>query len=276
MSANPNLQRTSEWGAFRGFPNLLSKENGAWWRTRRWWLNTLLWTGLLVGLTALILFGPQETPTQADEVGSAGAGGAIANVLSLGSSIFFEFGIPMLAIWTVILTQDLVIGEKQSGVTEWLLSKPVVRRSYLLAKLAANALPVVVLMVGLPSALAYGLLSLRMGEPFPLAPYLSAVGIMAIHTLFYLTLTLMLGTMFNNRSPLLGITVGSILGGGILGGLVKPLFYVMPWMLPKMAWLTVTGQIIPDGLRTAAMLATVLWSIVFIFMALAKLEKTEF
>jgi ABC-type transport system involved in multi-copper enzyme maturation permease subunit len=182
----------------------------------------------------------------------------------------------MLAIWTVILAQDLIIGEKQSGVTEWLLSKPVVRRSYLLAKLAATTLPVVVLMVGLPAALAYGLLSLRLGAAFPLAPYLSAVGIMTVHTLFYLTLTLMLGTMFTNRSPLLGITLGSILGGGIIGGLVKPLFYVMPWMLPKMAWLTVTGQSIPADLSTAPLVATVLWSVVFIFMALAKFEKTEF
>jgi ABC-2 type transport system permease protein len=276
MSANLNLQKTSEWGALRGFPNLFSKESGAWWRTPRWWLNTLLWTGLLCGLTAFILFGPQPAPTKASEAGSTDAGGSVANVLLLGSSIFFEFGLPMLAIGTVVLAQDLIIGEKQSGVTEWLLSKPVVRRSYLLAKAAANALPVVVLMVGLPSALAYGLLSLRLGAPFPVAPFMSAVGIMTAHTLFYLTLTLMLGTVCNSRSPILGIAIGSILGGTILGGLVQPLFYVTPWILPKMAWLTVTGQNLPIEMRTAALVATVLWSVVFIVIALAKFEKTEF
>jgi ABC-2 type transport system permease protein len=235
MSINLRLQKADEWRPLRGFLNLFSKENEAWWRTQRWWLNALLWTVLLCGLTAFILFGSQEAPTPATEAGSPEAAGSAANVLSLGSSIFFEFGLPMLAIWTVILAQDLILGEKQSGVTEWLLSKPVVRRSYLLAKLTANGLPVVVLMVGLPSAVAYGLLSLRLGALFPVAPFLSAVGIMIAHTLFYLTLTLLLGTVFNSRGPILGIALGSILGGSIVGSFVKPLFYVMPWMLPKMA-----------------------------------------
>jgi hypothetical protein len=77
MSTNLRLQTTNEWGALRGLPNLFSKENGAWWRTRRWWLNTLLWTGLLCGLTTFILFGPQEMPTQADEAVGAEAGGRL-------------------------------------------------------------------------------------------------------------------------------------------------------------------------------------------------------
>jgi len=190
-------------------------------------------------------------------------------------NVFFEFGVSILAIWTVILSQDLIIGEKQSGVAEWLLSKPVMRRSYVLAKLAANALPVLVLLVGLPSVLAYGMLSLRMGAPFPVGSFLSAVGIMTAHTLFYLTLTLMLGTIFNNRSPILGIALASVLGGGMLGGFIKPLFYVTPWVLPKVAWLTSTGQAIPAELRMASLVATGLWSVVFIFIALAKLEKME-
>ncbi len=277
MAANLELQRVNEWGGLRGFANLFHKENRAWWGTRRWWINALLWTVLLGGLTAFILFGPKEEATQATEAGIAQAGGVIAYVLSLGLSIFFEFGIPMLAIWTVVLSQDLIIGEKQSGVVEWLLSKPVVRRSYVLAKLAANALPVLVLLVGLPSVMVYSMLSLRIGVPFPFAPFLSAVGIMTIHTLFYLTLTLMLGTIFNNRGPILGIALGSVLGGGILGGFIKPLFYVTPWVLPKVAWLTATGQAmaIPAEIRIASLVATVLWSVVFIFVALAKFEKME-
>ncbi|NOR83840.1 MAG: ABC transporter permease subunit, partial [Ardenticatenales bacterium] len=170
---------------------------------------------------------------------------------------------------------DLIIGEKQSGVAEWLLSKPVTRRAYVLAKVAANALGVFALLVGLPSAVVYGMLSLRMGTLFPLAPFLSAVGIMTIHTLFYLTLTLMLGTIFNNRGPILGIAVGSVLGGGMLGGFIKPLLYVTPWMLPKVALMTATGQAIPTEMGIAPLVATALWSVVFIFVAFAKFEKME-
>ena len=276
MSANLNLQKVNEWERLRGFSNLFRKENRAWWGTRRWWINTLLWTTLLCGLTAILLFAPSEEANEASAAEIAQAGGLTAYILSLGISVFFEFGGPMLAIGTVILAQDLIIGEKQSGVAEWLLSKPVVRRSYVLAKLAANALSVLVLLVGLPSALLYGMLSLRIGALYPLVPFLSAIGIMAVHTLLYLTLTLMLGTIFNNRAPILGIALGSVLGGGLLGGFIKPLFYVTPWMLPKFAWLTATGQAISADMGIASLVATVLWIVAFVFMALAKFEEMEF
>jgi ABC-2 type transport system permease protein len=275
MSANLDLQKVNEWEGLRGFSNLFHKENGVWWGTRRWWINTLLWTVLLCGLMAIMLFVPNEEVYEASKAEIAQAGGLTAYILSLGLNVFFEFGVSILAIWTVILSHDLIIGEKQSGVAEWLLSKPVMRRSYVLAKLAANALPMLFLLVGLPSLLAYGMLSLRMGAPFPVGPFLSAVGIMTAHTLFYLTLTLMLGTIFNNRGPILGIALASVLGGGMLGGFIKPLFYVTPWVLPKIAWLTSTGQTIPAELRIASLVATSLWSVVFIFVALAKFEKME-
>lgn len=275
MAANLELQRVNEWGGLRGFSNLFRKENRAWWGTRRWWINALLWTGLLCGLTAIMLFVPSEEVSQATEAEITQAGGLIAYILLLGLNVFFQFGVPVLAIGTVILAQDLIIGEKQSGVAEWLLSKPVTRRAYVLAKVAANALGVFALLVGLPSVVAYGMLSLRMGTPFPLAPFLSAVGIITVHTLFYLTLTLMLGTIFNNRGPILGIALGSVLGGGMLGSLIKPLFYVTPWMLPKVALLTATGQAIPAEMGIASLVATALWSVVFIFVAFAKFEKME-
>ena len=275
MAANLELERVKERNGLRGFSNLFRKENRAWWGTRRWWINALLWTVLLGGLTAIMLFASGEEISEATEAEITQAGGLLAYILSLGLNVFFQFGIPVLAIGTVILAQDLIIGEKQSGVAEWLLSKPVTRRAYVLAKVAANALAVFALLVGLPSVVAYGLLSLRMGAPFPLMPFLSAVGIMAVHTLFYLTLTLMLGTIFNNRGPILGIALASVLGGGMLGGLIKPLFYVTPWMLPKVAVLTATGQAITAEMGIASLVATALWSVVFIFVAFTKFEKME-
>lgn len=276
MTANLELLRVNEGKGMRGFANLYRKENQAWWGTRRWWINALLWTVLLCGLAAIMLFAPNEEAKNATEAEIAQAGGLVAYLLSLGLSVFFEFGGPMLAIGTIVLTQDLIIGEKQSGLAEWLLSKPVTRRAYVLAKVVANAPPLLLLLVGLPSALLYGMLSLRIDALYPLVPFLSAVGIITIHTLFYLTLSLMLGIVFSNRGPILGIALASILGGGILGGFIKPLFYVTPWMLPKVAWLTATGQVIPADMGIAPLAVTVMWIVVFIFVALAKFEKMEF
>ena len=275
MIANLELERVNEWSGLRGFANLYRKEHRAWWGTRRWWINALLWTVLLCGLTAIMLFGPNEEVAEATQAEITQAGGAVAYTLMVGLEIFFVFGVPVLAIGTIILAQDLIIGERQSGMAEWLLSKPVTRRAYVLAKVAANALGVFALLVGLPSVIVYGILSLRLGTLYPLLPFLSAVGIMTVHTLFYLTMTLMLGTIFNNRGPILGIALGSVLGGGMLGNLIPPLLYVTPWMLPKLAWSTATGQAIPVEMGIASLVATTLWSVAFIWVALAKFEKIE-
>jgi ABC-2 type transport system permease protein len=276
MTANLDLLRVKERKGIRGFANLYRKENQAWWGTHRWWINALLWTVLLCGLAAIMLFAPNEEAKNATEAEITQAGGLVAYILSLGLSVFFEFGGPMLAIGTIVLAQDLIIGEKQSGQAEWLLSKPVTRRAYVLAKVVANTLPLLLLLVGLPSALVYGLLSLRIDALYPLLPFLSAVGIITMHTLFYLTLTLMLGIVFSTRGPILGIGLASILGGGILGGFIKPLFYVTPWMLPKVAWLTATGQAVPAEMGIAPLVATALWIVAFIVVALVRFEKMEF
>ena len=276
MSANIELLRVNENKGIRGFANLYRKENQVWWGTHRWWINALLWTLLLCGLAAIMLFAPNEEAKNATEFEITQAGGLVAYILSLGLSVFFEFGAPMLAIGTIVLTQDLIIGEKQSGLAEWLLSKPVTRRAYVLAKVIANAPPLLLLLVVLPSALLYGMLSLRIDALYPVVPFLSAVGIITMHTLFYFTLTIMLGIVFSNRSPILAIGLASILGGGILGGFFQPLFYVTPWMMPKIAWLTATGQAIPPEMGIAPLAVTAVWIVAFIFVALAKFEKMEF
>ncbi len=276
MFANIELQKTKERAGLRGFSNLFHKENRSWWGTRRWWINALLWTVLLGGLTAIMLFAPNEEVLQASEAEIAQAGGVLGYTLWVGLNVFFQFGISVLAIGTIILSQDLIIGERQDGVAAWLLSKPVTRRAYVLAKLVAHALPILALLIVLPSVVVYSLLSLRLGAPFSPMQFLSGVGIMTAHTLFYFTLTLMLGTLFNSRGPILGIALGSVLGGGLLGGLIPALFYVTPWKLADIAWATATGQVVPTALAIASLTATVLWSVLFVFVALVKFERLEY
>jgi ABC-2 type transport system permease protein len=275
MAANIEFVRVKELDGLRGFSNLLRKENRAWWGTRRWCINALLWPVMICGLLANMLFVP-TVANLATEADIASAGGVTAYVVLMGLSVFFEFGTTVLGIGAVVLLQDAIISEKQSGAAEWLLAKPVARRAYVLAKVVANALAMLALMVGLPASIGYGMLSIRSGELFPVLPFLSAVGMMAVHAFFYLTLTLMLGTLFNNRGPVLGIALGSVLGGSFLGGLFKPLLYVTPWMLPKVASMIAAGQAVPPELGIAPLVATLLWSMIFVFVALAKFERTEF
>ena len=50
MSANSTFQVVNEHGWRRGFANMLRKENRDWWRTRRWWINILIWLVLINGV----------------------------------------------------------------------------------------------------------------------------------------------------------------------------------------------------------------------------------
>lgn len=276
MAANTELRRAIEWTWLRGFANLSRKESQAWWGTRRWWINALLWTGMLGGLVGLMLFMLPPVAVATGDPNVEAAGGPLAFGLEMGRTAYFELGTLAIAIGVIILCQDLIVDEKQTGLTEWLLAKPVQRRAYVLAKLGASLVAAILLLIALPSAAAYGLFSLRAGELFPLQPFLAGVGIVAVHSLFYLTLTLMLGAFFASRPPILGIALGVLLGGSMLAGLLKPLLYVTPWMLAKMAALVAGSQPVPNGLLWPPVAATLLWCLVFVILALAKFEKTEF
>ena len=146
----------------------------------------------------------------------------------------------------------------------------------MLGKLVASLIAVLVLLVTMPALLTYLLMSARMGMFFSPTAFLGGVGIMTIHTIFYLTLTIMLGTLFESRIPILGIALGMVMGGSLIGGIIQPLMYVMPWTLGKIASLIADGQTIPNGILWPPLIASLLWSVVFTLIALAKFEKKEF
>ena len=276
MTSNTQLIRVEEWRPLRGFTTLLQKENRAWWGTRLWLANALLWTSVLGGLVAVMLYllPPVAELTSDPEV--AAAGGPLAFGLQMGRNVFFEMGSMVLAIGVIVLMQDAILGEKQSGVAEWLLAKPVARRSYILAKLAAALLAVLALLIALPALATYVLYALRLGAPQPLAPFLAGVGIMTVHTLFYLALVVLLGALFDVRPLILGISLGVLLAGTLLAGLIKPLLYVTPWILPKAASLAAAGQPVPPELLWPPLISTGLWCVIFVLAALAVFDRTEF
>jgi len=275
MSANIEFQRVQEWTWLRGLANLFRKETQAWWRTRRWLMNTLLWSGILGGLTGYILFVPTMLSLVSPEEISQ-AGGVTAYLTLQGLGILFELGAQLLSLGAVVLCMDAIIEEKRNGVSEWLLSKPVMRRAYVLAKLFANLLHILLFLVVLPSGLVYVLVTLRTGSLFAPLPFLTGVAILALHVFFYVALTILLGVTFNSRAPVLGIAFGSLLGGGMIGGFVQPLLYITPWMLSKVSTTIASSQQLPADMVWSPIGFTALWCLLFILAAVYRFEREEF
>jgi ABC-type transport system involved in multi-copper enzyme maturation permease subunit len=210
-----------------GFANLFAKENHAWWGTRRWLVQAILWTLIVNGITAVVLFALPAMLQMSGEPGEAESFDAVAQ--SVGA--LFQIGTVALALGAILLAQDRILGERQSGATEWILSKPVSRAAYFLSKLAADAIGVLIILVGLQSAIAYGLVSLANGGPYPLAPFSVAAGGLALHTLFYLALTLMMGVLTDSRGKLLGVALGTLFGGLLVASFLGTYSLFMPWSM---------------------------------------------
>ncbi|MGD2059155.1 MAG: ABC transporter permease subunit, partial [Anaerolineales bacterium] len=231
---------------------MFQRESDLWWGTRRWWIQALIGS---VGINALLGFFLFVMPPILE------AAGEEIDLLTGGAQMFFGLGFMLLAVDVTILTLDSVLGERQSGTAEWVLSKPVSRSAFILSKLAAHTIPILLLLVALPSAVAYGLFMLK-GVPVPDA-YLSAVGLMGLHTFFYLVLTIAGGVLIDNRNTLLAVTLGSALGGVLLANLVTPYVMWTPWPLAAIASGLVAGaeQALPRMLYLPVVF-TAFWSLV--------------
>lgn len=264
MLSNERLIPVTKNGRGRGFGPLLGKENRAWWGTRRWLIQAALWLVVVNGLLAMVLFiMPHIVP--ADSM-------AGTDPLQSGLQALFGVGGMALAIGMIVLAQDAIIGERGSGTAEWLLSKPVSRTAFWLSKLAAHAIGALIILILFQGTVAFLQLS---AVAYPsLLNFLPALGVLALHTLFYLVLTLMLGVVVNNRTLVLGVTLGTLLSGNLLLN-IEPLIYITPWALPNVASAVAMGTPLPTGLLVP-IAVTAIWCVLFTAIALWRIERLEF
>lgn len=262
------LQPVNAQGWRMGFANLFRKEHNEWWHTRTWLVHSIIWLLLING----IVFGTLKTPVPPElkDVPQDSA-----------TMIFVIMGGLMAALGIIIVMQGAVLDEKKSGTAAWVLSKPLSRSAFILAKLAANSLAALIIMIVLQGVVAYGLLSAFDKNPPMLLAFIAGLGLMALHLLFYLTLTLMLSTLFRERGAVLGIPIGLLFGAQFLMQLAPVLAQIMPWtiVIPSgagslaLAHTAMLGQSLPTVMP---IIATALWIIVFIGVALWRFGREEF
>src|SRR5512137_2428527 len=155
MASNSVFQPIDEHGWRVGFANLFRKENRDWWGTRSWLVQAIIWTAILIGILATVLFAPMEGDASLLLPGGRSV---------LGLTVFFAVAGTALSVGAIIMGQEEVLDEKRSGTAAWVLSKPVSRSAFILAKVTANAIGILIIMVLLEGALAYGLIAIVTGR----------------------------------------------------------------------------------------------------------------
>lgn len=264
MSKDTTLQLVSERGWRSGLANMMRLENRRWWGTRRWLVQSLVWLVVLNGLLAVGLWiQPAADPEEA-----MGAAQAFDVMLTLMG--FAPFSV-------MIIVQGAIVGEKQSGTAAWILSSPVSRVAFILSKLIASAIGFLVTLVVLQNLIAYLQFSLSEGGLLPPIPFVVALSLQALHLVFYLTLTLMLGAFFSEPGPVMAIPIVILFSQGFLESLVKgfaPWFpKIMPSKLVELARLVSFGAPLPSFIP---IVATLLFSLVFVLVAIWRFNREEF
>ena len=272
MSSGNTLQPVVEHGWSSGFTNLLRKENSLWWGTRKWWIQILVWLFISNGVIALILWGiPMFDLTASTNVNTSDFKELIKVFLQL-QLFFTPFGV-------MVLCQGLIVNEKKVGTAAWVLANPVSRSSFIFSKLISHGWAMFVILVMVPSLVAYLQLALKAGTYYNPAPFITATGVMCLYLLFYLTLALMLGTLFNSTGPVIGIPIALMLGMSllpqILGKLIPWLILILPNSLTDLALAIEMGQSLPVGWYYP-LVSTGVLIVIFITLAIMRLGREEF
>jgi hypothetical protein len=142
-----------------------------------------------------------------------------------------------------------------------------------LSKLLPNLLGMAVTMLLVPGLTGYLIFRTFAPEAMKPSGFLTSGAMVALNLLFYITLTLLLGVLFKRRGPLLGIALGSLLGGSLVP--VAQIAQFTPWKLGNLVLLPVSGMALPP-VATTMLVSTAVWSVIFTAVAIWQMGRLEF
>lgn len=195
---HPRTPPVARWTA--GFGTVFARESRRWWTTRRWWIQTLLWTALLNGLLLAFLWIAEQAAATGPAVG-------VAQVWPQ----YLPVAVLLSTVGVVVLTQGVMLDERRSGTLEWVLTKPVSRTAFVLAKLAAHGLPVLFALVVVPWTGLHLLLSTQVAGVWPAARFVAVAGLVGLLLGFTVAVTVLLGTVTTSRGAVIGAPIAAVM-----------------------------------------------------------------
>lgn len=249
-------------GRLGGYANLVGKELSLWWRTRLWWIQMLVWVVLLNGVTTIVML--------------TEPGVSRAALLTEVTSTFLAMGAVAIGIGVVLTAQGAIVGERELGTAAWVISKPVSRSSFIVAKLVGHGVGFLVTALIVPSVVFTADVTILLSRTPAVGSFAAGLSVVALAVFFYLALVIALGTLFAGRGPVAGIGVGVLLAGVFLKGMLPPaIVYATPWLLGDIAGaIAVGGPLDPNWYLPVA--ATGVAAIVLVLVALWRFDREEF
>ena len=260
------LVKEKGWSA--GFLNMLDKENARWWGRRNWVVQLVLWFLLLNMPVLFILYINPYLPV------AMGSHIRLEMNAQLATQVFFAISALYLPFGISILTHDSVIKEREQGTMAWILSKPISRKSFILSKIVANIAGVLILMVMVQGIITYGIISAYNGNFINAVNFFGALGIIALLSLFFLSMIFMLGTMTMSRYFVLGAAVTFIILGMAAAQVLPDISTYLTWKLSETARdFAMNGSLTANEITQ--LVATGAWIVIFFLVSLFQIERIE-
>lgn len=262
-TGNSMMQLEQGAGWTRGLRNMLHGELGEWFGTRTWLSQILIWAGIVNGI---LLAAALQMPKSA----------------ALDALMIFNIFMGMAPpVGVAIMMMGAIVEEKRSGTAAWILSKPVSRTAFVLSKLIGNGLGALVCIIIAQGLIGFAIL--RFVSQLPLTPLHFVAGMSAhlINLLFYVTLGTMLGTLFQQPAPVVGIPIAFNFAQQYIPSLLPFLQGRLPWNLglpfgngeaPSIASAWMLGL---KPLTVAPAVFALVSSVVFVVVALVAFQRQE-
>ncbi|MFX0094717.1 MAG: ABC transporter permease [Candidatus Hodarchaeota archaeon] len=261
MFKNENLKQMtfSNWN--QGFNNLFRAELSRWFKKKVFFVRLLIWCGFTNGMPILIWL---QAPN---------AGMESLMVFGIFAGLISTIGI-------AIIMQESIVGEIKSGAASWILSKPITRKSYILAKWIGNSIGATISMILAPTFMFYVLYFLFTGEMLNLGMFLPVVVVLSLNMLFFLTFTLIMGSFQRNSSLVIGVPIAFYVLQQIIFNFTSSLAEIVPWGLtnplsdgtPSIVVSLILGH---QPFSLLPIIATSLYIIVFLILTIINMQKRD-
>lgn len=262
MVSTSGLYVSTDHGWRTGLTNLLRKETRRRWNVRNMLIQGAIWLLLLNFVLAMML----ESEVNRGSI-------------MLGVTTFIFMAGILAPIGIVMASQGAIVNEKKSGTAAWVLSKPVSRTAFILSKLITIIAGFLAIVIVLQGIIAYGQLSMFQGAALPAWPFIGSMLFLSLNVIFYLTLTVMLGTLFDKRVPVIGIPIALIIIQAfllnLLGEVVDWLPYLFPGTLTDLARALILEASMPSQ-WLLPIFTTLLFSASFVYMSIWRFKREEF